>query len=113
MTKYQRALQIWSILICAANERKTYTYGGIADILGFEGAGVMGQMLGPIMNYCYEEDLPPLTVLVVNQETGLPSDGLITVTKKNMHQRREEVFNFDWFSLEPPQIEDFKETDQA
>ncbi|WP_197498805.1 hypothetical protein [Halodesulfovibrio spirochaetisodalis] len=113
MTKYQRALQIWSILICAAKDRKTYTYGGVADILGFEGAGVMGGMLGPIMRYCDENDLPPLTVLVVNQETGLPSSGLITVTKKNMHQRREEVFNFDWFGEEPPQTEDFERADKG
>ncbi|SIO25456.1 hypothetical protein [Halodesulfovibrio marinisediminis] len=111
MTKYQRALQIWSILICAAKERKTYTYGGIADMLGFEGAGGITQMLGPIVHYCYKYKLPPLTLLVVNQETGMPSHELFTVTKSNMPQRREEVFHFDWFALRPPQIEDFQEAD--
>lgn len=30
MTKYQRAMNIWSVLICAARERKSYTYEGLA-----------------------------------------------------------------------------------
>lgn len=113
MTKYQRAVQIWSILTCAAKDRKIYTYGGIADILGFEGAGGINQLLGPIVRYCYQHKFPPLTVLVVSQENGLPSHDLFTVTKNNISQKREEVFHFDWFALYPPQVEDFKEADQT
>ena len=51
MTKYQRALQIWSMLVCAARDRRTYTYGELASALGMGGAGVMGRFLGPIMYY--------------------------------------------------------------
>lgn len=110
MTRYQRASQIWSLLVCAARERKTYTYGKIADILGFGGAGTMAPILGCIMWFCDENELPPLTVLVVNQDTGLPGDGLITA--KNVNEKREEAFNFDWFGKEPPQNADFESVDK-
>ncbi len=106
MTKYQHAMQIWMILVCAARERKTYTYGQLASILGFKGAGVLSQQLDPVMRFCNKNKYPPLTVLVVNQDTGLPGSGLSTIT--NVNTDREEVFNFDWFELEPPQISDFQ-----
>jgi len=110
MTKYQRSCQIWSLLICAARERKTYTYGDVAKILGYSGAGVMGSQLGPIMYYCEDNNFPPLTVLVVNQETGLPGDGLSTLEEVNSD--REKVFNFDWFGIEPPQNIGFEAADR-
>jgi len=111
MTRYQRSSQIWSLLICAANERKSYTYGNIADILGFGGAGTMAQFLGPIMWLCEDNEWPPLTVLVVNQDTGLPGEGLSTLEEVN--EDRETVFKFDWFSLEPPQNADFSNADRT
>ena len=83
MTKYQRSMQIWTLLVCAAYERKTYTYGEIVEILGMGGAGVMSQFLGPIMLYCEDSEYPPLTVLIVNQDTGLPGDGLTTIENVN------------------------------
>jgi hypothetical protein len=106
MTKLQRSMQIWSLLICAARERKTYTYGLIADALSMGGAGVMAQFLDPIMRFCADKNYPPLTVLVVNQDTGLPGEGLVTI--QNVNVDRESVFNFDWFSIEPPQVSDFE-----
>lgn len=105
MTKYQRSLQIWTLLICAARERKSYTYGGIAKILGMGGAGVMSQFLEPIIRYCDENGLPPLTVLAVNRETGLPGVGLTTLEEVNSD--REKVFRHDWFDLEPLETADF------
>ena len=107
VTRYQRSLQIWALLVCAARERRSYTYGDIAKILGMKGAGVMAQFLGPIMWYCENNDLPPLTVLVVNQETGLPGEGLSTIEEVNSD--RELVFNYDWFSLKPPETSGFSE----
>lgn len=105
MTRQQRASQIWSLLICAARERRTYTYGDVANILGYGGAGVLSQTLGLIMTFCRNNALPPLTVLVVNQETGLPGEGLTALEELN--QDRESVFRFNWFSLEPHQNSEF------
>lgn len=105
MTRYQRSSQIWSLLICAAKDRVTYTYGDIAEILGMKGAGVMAQFLGPIMWLCDDRGLPPLTVLVVNQDTGLPGEGLTTL--ENINKDRERVFKHAWFSVTPPSCADF------
>ena len=107
MTRYQRALQIWSLLVCAAKDRRTYTYGEVAAVLGMGGAGVLANFLGPIMYYCRERQLPPLTVLVVNQDTGLPGSGLSTL--ENVNVDRERVFAHDWFQTEPPETGDFEE----
>jgi hypothetical protein len=114
MTRYQRSLQIWTLLIVAAKERRSYTYGEVAEILGMGGAGVLASFLGPIMWYCDEykpEKLPPLTVLVVNQDTGLPGEGLTTL--ENVNRDRERVFLFKWFSIDPPETSDFARVDHG
>jgi len=110
MTRYERASQVWSLLVCAAQERKSYRYGDVAEILGFGGAGVLSQILGCIMWYCDEQELPPLTVLVVNQESGLPGEGLTTLEEVN--EDREAVFNYGWFEVRPPQNGDFERVDK-
>jgi putative restriction endonuclease len=94
-----RALQIWQILIGRAANRQTITYGGLADLLHFKGAGTLAKILGHIMFYCQQNDLPPLTVLVVNQDTGLPGEGLIGA---ELNADREKVFRFEWYGLVPP-----------
>jgi hypothetical protein len=70
MTRSERAMQVWQILVGAAHNRQTLTYGQVAENLEFEGAGVLAQILGCIMNYCNAKGLPPLTCLIVNQTTG-------------------------------------------
>lgn len=94
-----RALQIWQILISKAHNRQTVTYGILADMLGFKGAGTLAHMLGHIMFYCQENNLPPLTVIVVNQDTGLPGEGLTAV---ELNADRERVFQHNWYGVFPP-----------
>lgn len=106
MKRSERSMQVWQILIAAAHSRSSYTYGQVATILGMGGAGVMAQFLNPIMHYCSANGLPPLTVIVVNQETGLPGDGLSTIEEVN--KDREAVFNYDWFGMYPVQITNFE-----
>jgi hypothetical protein len=99
-----RALQIWQILIGKAHARQTLTYGMLAHLLGFKGAGTLAHPLGHIMFYCRQHNLPPLTVLVVNQTTGVPGDGLLGT---NLHAQRELVFRYNWYSIVPPTPETF------
>jgi putative restriction endonuclease len=101
------ALQIWQILICKAANRQTMTYGELAEILGFKGAQVLGSFLEYILRYCAKNDLPSLTVLVVNQTTGLPGAGF---PQENLHSERERVFRFKWFGLLPPTPAEFSAT---
>lgn len=94
-----RALQIWQILIGKAHNRQILTYGMLAKMLGLKGAEILAQPLGHIMWYCQQNNLPPLTILVVNQDTGLPGKGL---TGTRLDADRESVFRYDWYSLVPP-----------
>ena len=59
-TNATHALQIWLILIGKASNRQTITYGSLAEMLGFEGAGTLARMLGHVMFYCQQNELPPL-----------------------------------------------------
>ena len=87
-----RALQIWQILVAKAHNRQTLTYGMLAQLLGFKGAGTLAHPLGHVMHYCLATNLPPLTALVVNQNTGIPGSGLVG---DELHVAREAVFRFN------------------
>src|SRR5690349_21563097 len=106
MNRPARAMQVWQILVAVAHERRTLTYGDVADLLGFEGAGVLAQILGLIMIYCKDNGLPPLTILVVNQQTGIPGEGLTTV--QDLPRDREAVYRERWYRRFPVQISDFE-----
>ena len=62
-TVYNRALQIWIVFIGMAHNRQTTTYGALARTLGYTspGAQFMPRLLDPVMRYCHENFLPPLT----------------------------------------------------
>src|SRR4030042_598401 len=94
-----RALQIWQVLIGAAYHRQLLTYGMLAKMLGHQGARTLTQPLGHIMFYCRENGLPPLTILVVNQDTGCPGEGF---TGAEANADREAVFQFNWYDIVPP-----------
>ena len=109
VTNYDRAVQVWVLLSCAAHERTFYTYGGIARKLGIPQARqAIIAYLGPIMYYCQKHDLPPLTILVVNQETGQPGDGLSAVAHEDREKVRVQVFQHEWLKIPPPTAEEFK-----
>ena len=67
---------------------------------------MLAPILGQIMNYCKNTGLPPLTCLVVNQDTGLPGAGLSTV--EDLPRDREAVYRKNWFGLPPVQVSDFE-----
>jgi hypothetical protein len=99
-----RALQIWQILIAAAHNRQTLTYGLLAKLLGYKGAGVFALQLGHIAHYCNLHGLPPLTSIVVNEETGLPGEG---IPVHNALAQREAVYRYGWFDLALPTPAEF------
>jgi len=102
------AVQIWQILISKAHNRQTITYGILADLLGFKRADVLANKLGHIMNFCRQNNLPHLTVLVVNKETGKPGDGFPKIVD-DFDVEREKVFKYDWYGLCPPSKKQFDE----
>jgi hypothetical protein len=104
MTRSERACQIWAVLAWAARNRQTITYSQLESITGAHRAG-LGQLLEPIQSYCLINDLPPLTVLVVQQESGLPGSGFSGSTAEDLGRAQMAVFATDWLAHGNPQPE--------
>jgi hypothetical protein len=108
MTKYERAQQLWSVLVLAARNRQVLTYGIIQQATGLVRPSI-GKMLEPIQAYCLKKERPPLTILVVKDESGIPGDGFIAA--KDIPRAQQEVFAFDWLEYGCPQTEAFEDAD--
>lgn len=106
MTVSQRALQLWPLLAWAARNRQVLTYSIVAKLIGVPTVG-LGQLLEPIQSYCMKRNLRPLTILVVQQETGVPGTGFVAA--ENISRVQGEVFQYDWLSHGCPSVTDFEE----
>jgi hypothetical protein len=108
MKREERALQMWQVLIGAAHNRETLTYAQLADLVGMghdgTGAVTVSSCLALLMDYCDHNNLPPITILIVNKGTGQPGAGLSTIG--DLNKDREAVFNEEWFKRLPLRTED-------
>ena len=102
MTRAERAQQFWSVLALAAMNRQILTYDIVARLTGVVRPSV-GDFLRPIQQYCTEQNLPPLTVLVVSEQTGIPGEGFIAAADVPAAQMR--VFQHSWQELHAPSSE--------
>lgn len=97
--KWKRAAGIlWPALVKAAKNKETLEYGkDIAPILGYDpekDGRVVRYALGPIQDFCVENKLPRLTVLVVSKE-GKHGEGFLG-------GNIDDVYKFDWDSIPNP-----------
>ena len=58
------------------------------------------------MHFCEQNNLPPLTVLVVGKRTGKPGQGFSTGSG-DLHADRARVFDSDWYGIFPPTPDEF------
>jgi hypothetical protein len=101
----ERATQIWSILALAAHNRQVLTYKMVYQLTGMAISG-LGKCLEPIQSYCLVKGLPPLTILVVNQNTGLPGAGFVAA--QDIPKTQLDVFAYDWLAHGAPKPEDLE-----
>jgi len=99
MTNAERAAQLWPLLSFASSNRQVLTYGTVGSLIGAP-AVALGQMLEPIQSYCLVRRLPPLTVLVVSKETGLPGMGFSAAS--DFPKALSKVFDYDWLKEPTP-----------
>lgn len=100
VNQVERASRAWPILTARAGSRQTITYGELGAALGVHHRAIR-YVLGVIQDYCLEERLPPLTILIVNS-SGKPGTGFIAYNLDHFGEGLDEVFSFDWPSLENP-----------
>lgn len=102
----ERAAQIWPILSLAAWNRQVLTYDLVGKLIGVPRQG-LGRLLEPIQSYCLVKGLPPLTILVVSEETGIPGTGFVAAA--DIPRTQVKVFSHDWLSHDVPSPEDLEQ----
>jgi hypothetical protein len=87
--------------------RQTLTYEGLSELMyGKQAAGVLAGILGHIAFYCEDNQVPPLTTLVVVKGQGKPGYR-IPVDPARIDDERENVYQHDWYNIYPPSEADF------
>lgn len=83
----------------AARNRQILTYDIIGKLIGVS-QYALGRMLEPIQSYCLVDHLPPLSILVVSDQTGIPGTGFIAA--QDIPRTQVEVFGSDWLAHTSP-----------
>jgi hypothetical protein len=107
-----RAVQAWQYLIAKATNRQLVRYDELAALMGYSDSRPLSHILNYIMVYCAQNDLPPLTGIVVNKD-GTPGPGFTEVSRLDLDRKREEVFSIKWFEIAPPSIQEFENAYQV
>lgn len=86
------------ILVELAKENKVITYGKLGEFVGYNAQNV-GRILSPIQNYCIENNLPPITSLVILDDgTGKPSYNYIQRYSEYSEDMKR-AFNHTWDNI--------------
>jgi putative restriction endonuclease len=101
VNQFERAYKTWPILVRHAADRKTITYGALANKIGLKHHRPIRFVLEIIQDYCIEENLPPLTILAVSQ-TGNRGSGFIAWGRDNLDEGEIQVFSFPWRNIKNP-----------
>lgn len=102
---FVQAQQVWLVLAAHVQMREgTLTYGDLAELMGYDrrAGRTLARALGIVGSLCKHSDLPTLNSIVVNQETGVPGDHVVTRDGRDYRQEQKEVFRENWFMMRVP-----------
>jgi len=102
MRLFERALQMYSVLIVLAAQQRLIAYDDLSNIIGYAQQG-LGRPLEIIQTYCQQQNIPPLTSIVISIRTGDPMPGFDNVEDSVRAQRK--TFVFDWIGQDLPSLE--------
>jgi hypothetical protein len=106
-----RAVQAWQILIGHGMNRQTITYAQLGELMFHRRShGVLDEILGCILQYCQQNDLPLLNCLVVARETGRPG---YMPPGVDPDAERERVYECDWYNILAPSSSNLADAWQA
>ena len=97
----QRAFATWEVLKNCAVQKQSITYKELGEQIDIHHRAIRIP-LHIIQNYCLENELPPLSILVFNQITGLPGDGFIAYDIENSLDGINKVYDFNWVDVQNP-----------
>lgn len=96
----ERAQKAWVKLVELAKSHKFCSYKELGDYIGIHHRPVR-YPLELIQEYCMFNNLPPLTILVINN-SGKPGQGFIAANENEYTEKQNEVFAFNWDKIENP-----------
>jgi len=91
----ERAFKAWQILTKLAATGRLITYEDLAKALEIHHRTIRF-VLEMIQDYCLKNELPPLTILVVNKQTNEPGAGFIAWSHDNLLEGRTRVREKNW-----------------
>ena len=110
MNTYERAIQIYQVLIGAAHNRQLLTYDIVGKHIGVPRQGLANHLVH-ILRLCEDRGLPALTSICVSEKSGQPSHGftdLIPTSPEQLHREREKVYAHEWYRERPVTVEELK-----
>lgn len=96
--QFNRAGLIWDILISQAKNKTLISYKDLGDLVNIHHR-VVRYPLDLIQKYCIKNNLPPLSILVVNRN-GIRGQGFIKQGDLNLLEKKVQIFN--WGTLVNP-----------
>ena len=102
-------LRAYLILMGCAADRQTVTYDDLARRINRGGPNILVRPLDLVTRWCQHHSLPAITSLVVEEATGLPAPGYSAVSEDEISREQERVWEFDWYGIFPPTIEELAE----
>lgn len=111
MSWEQKAGVLWQVLVNTAQEGRTVFYRDLAQNIGIT-PQIIGHPLGPILWYCRNEKLPPLTAIAVNVVNGIPGEGFNAWPIDDIGRAQNAVYQFDWSTVGNP-FEHFNDQDSV
>lgn len=104
--KYKYAVIVWQYLLGKAQNRQSITYDQLSRKLELAENQAIRPTLPRISKLCQGEELPLLTVLVVDA-SGKPGSQY-PGDFKDLDAERERVFSYPWSKVFPPSPDDFR-----
>jgi len=101
VNQLERASRLWKLLVQNALSKKKITYKEVSENLNIHWRALRFP-LGLIQEHCMIEQIPPLTILVVNSHSGLPGEGFIASEKDELAVNEIKVFEFQWGNILNP-----------
>ena len=92
---------LWPHLVSAARNKKKLFYSDLAPHVATSSRHV-GKALGPILFFCMEERIPPLTSIVVNMHTQVPGSGFTRWETMAISSAQARVYEYDWSKVDNP-----------
>ena len=102
-------LRAYLVLMGCAADHQTVTYDDLARRIDRGGPNLLATPLELITRWCRRHSVPAIASLVVEQATGLPAPGFAVVSKDQIPREQERVWDFDWYGIVPPTIEELAE----